>query len=145
MRCRCLDSSGDNSRSGKLSFCQFCKPPQLGARRPKSLRHHLRKSQLDRNLRDDRLGSGSDERSVRNEEIHCLSLHIRAHRRAGVVVVFEKWNERGRRGKNLLRDDIDVRQIIHVRQKWLAPGARGDSSFEKVVILVEQRIRLCNF
>ena len=55
---------------------------------------------------DDRFHAGADERSVRLNQRHGLTLHVRAHESAVRVVVLEERDERGGDRHELLRRHV---------------------------------------
>ena len=71
---------------------------------------------------------GADERRVRADERHGLTLHVRAHERAVRVVVLEERNERGGDRHHLVRRD--VHQLDHLGRDHLevAVEARRDEA-----------------
>ena len=52
------------------------------------------------------LHAGADDRRLRTEQRHGLTLHVRAHERAVCVVVLEERNERRRDRDDLLRRNV---------------------------------------
>src|SRR5581483_8778565 len=82
-------------------------------------------------LRGAVLHAGADDRSLRTEQRHGLTLHVRAHEGAVRVVVLEERDERRRDRDDLLRRDVHE---LHARGRLLDvllgvardDGRRGD-------------------
>ncbi len=87
--------------------------------------------------------AGRDDRRLRREQRHRLLLHIRAHQRARVVVVFEERNRRGRDRHDHLRRYVHVVGFLGVELDDLVSAATGYALVDEVTLVVERFVRLC--
>ncbi len=88
------------------------------------------------------LESGSDERSLRIEERHCLPLHVRSHQRAVGVVVLEERNERGGDGHELFGSDIHVVNAVRLYEWNVTALAAQHQLVDECAVFVQASVRL---
>ena len=92
--------------------------------------------------REPLLHAGADERRVRADERHGLTLHVGAHERAVRVVVLEERHERGGDRHHLVRRD--VHQLDHLGRDDLevAVETGRDERLAELALLVQVDRRL---
>ena len=88
---------------------------------------------------DAAFNTGSDNRSIRFDTRHRLTLHVRSHESAVTIIVFDEWNERSSNGKNLFGRNIDVIDFMYVYNCWLSVFSGAGALHSKVSIFVDRR------
>ena len=83
-------------------------------------------------------------RSLRPQQRHRLTLHVRAHQRAVGVVVFEERHQRGSHRNQLLRADVHVVHFVAVHQHEVARLARVDQFAGDAALVVQFDVGLSN-
>src|SRR5205807_2457536 len=86
--------------------------------------------------------AGADIRRFSAQQGHRLALHIRTHQRAVRVIVFQKWNQRGRHRNQLFRRHVNIFNFIALRENEFSSFARGVALVDDVTIVVKFDIGL---
>ncbi len=88
------------------------------------------------------LHTRADDRRFGDEQRHRLLLHVRAHQRARVVVVFKEGDHRGRDRHHHFGRNVHKVGAGRLDLDYLGARARGDALFNEAVFLVERLVCL---
>ena len=87
--------------------------------------------------RRDAFHSRADDRRLRAQQRHGLTLHVRAHQRAVGVVVLQERNQRCCYRHQLLRADVDVVHFVATDQHEVAGLASVDQFRDDAALVVD--------
>src|SRR6185369_8979608 len=86
--------------------------------------------------------TGADDRRLRTEKRHGLTLHVRAHECAVSVIVLEERYQRGSDRYELLRANVDVVDLIAVDENEVTRLTRIDQLTDEFSLLIELGVSL---
>src|SRR2546430_3582465 len=92
--------------------------------------------------RGDPLHARANKRRFALNERHCLALHVGTHQRAVGVIVFEKRNQAGSHGNELLRRNVDVVHFLTALENEVSRLAAVDQFCGDLQAVVERNVGL---